>query len=193
MKHQKFLNISIISLLLFLILLFTFPFFSRLDSMVNTSLPHPQIITSISKLIDLALDTIPLFIISMILSAALWLKNKKPQALQLALTMAADAAILFIIKLVVARPRPLNALISAYDNAFPSGHTTSAVVFFGLLTYLLTKKKPSTATIAASTCLVIIIAASRLFLNVHWLTDVIGGLLLGTSILAASIFIRKSS
>ena len=85
-------------------------------------------------------------------------------------------------KWIVARPRPR---LSAYG--FPSGHTFGAVVFFGGLIYLLWTIELRriwqwTGTVVL-VLLILGVAASRLYLRAHWLSDVLGGFAGGTAYL----------
>ncbi|MFA6601351.1 MAG: phosphatase PAP2 family protein [Candidatus Paceibacterota bacterium] len=92
--------------------------------------------------------------------------------------------------------RPPNALQVLVDNpGFPSAHAALAAAFFLSLTYLLVPRIHSwikrELLIVLSVIIVIAIGLSRLVLNVHWASDVIGGWALGVFIATASIlFIR---
>lgn len=71
------------------------------------------------------------------------------------------------------------------ENGFPSGHSSIAIAFWGALAFLF--KKRWVTFLCAS--LMLLIPFSRLYLGVHFLADVIGGVLLGGIILAAFYFI----
>ncbi len=77
---------------------------------------------------------------------------------------------------------------------YPSGHTVGYVVFFGylaLLTFLYIKNKISRWLVFTFVALIIVlIGPSRLYLHVHWLSDVIAGYLLGAAILSGLIILR---
>ncbi len=107
--------------------------------------------------------------------------------------MLADAFILFIIKLLFKIPRPLSNFITETDFSFPSGHATTAVVFFGILSYLILKKYKNVnfEVITASIFMVLLIGSTRLYLGIHWLSDIIGGFALGIFILTTSIIIKN--
>jgi undecaprenyl-diphosphatase len=66
---------------------------------------------------------------------------------------------------------------------FPSGHSFSAVLCFGLLAYLLAPKMPSrfwkAAVIVAAVLIILFIGFSRIFVGDHYLTDVLAGYGLG--------------
>jgi membrane-associated phospholipid phosphatase len=75
--------------------------------------------------------------------------------------------------------------------SFPSGHMTRAVVVYGLLAFVVGRlsSRPWAWRLApvVATVLLVAIAFDRLYLAVHWESDVIGGLLLGGTFLAAAI------
>jgi len=86
-------------------------------------------------------------------------------------------------KLVLQRPRPL---VDIYDGlstyAFPSGHATMSTVAYGFLAALVAGQVARPRRwigYAVAALLIGVIAASRLYLGAHWLSDVIGGLSLG--------------
>lgn len=75
-------------------------------------------------------------------------------------------------------------------SAFPSGHTTAAVAIAGSIAWLYCQGRPwnrqvATWTIAALAAL--LVGWSRAYLSAHWLTDVIGGWMLGAAWLAAVV------
>lgn len=96
------------------------------------------------------------------------------------------------VKILVNRPRPEfeTPLAHALGKSFPSGHAMSSTVVYGalLLAFLpAVPRRGRPATVVATVLLVLSIAASRLGLGVHFLSDVVGGLVLGLAWLAASV------
>jgi phosphatidylinositol-3-phosphatase len=96
------------------------------------------------------------------------------------------------VKQLVERPRPPAgiALSQATGFAFPSGHATDAAAVYGMLALLLSRSghRPArAATWVAGVGLVALVGLSRLYLGVHWLSDVVVGIGLGASWLLAMV------
>jgi len=92
-----------------------------------------------------------------------------------------------LLKLVFRRPRPTSALIPLPPSySFPSGHALVAAATYLtiglLLADRLTTKRAKTLCIALCALVAIAIAGSRVYLGVHYLSDVVGGLVLGTAL-----------
>ena len=91
----------------------------------------------------------------------------------------------FTLKALADRPRPdLERLLPGNGPSFPSGHVLAAIALWGLLppiVALFTNKRSWWwASVAVAGLLIATISASRIYLGVHWFSDVIGGLLVGT-------------
>jgi len=89
------------------------------------------------------------------------------------------------IKQEVARPRPEGGLVAADGFAYPSGHAAHAVVYLWLALTVVLRLRPgmarATAVIAAGLALPIAVGLSRVYLDVHYLSDVSGGWALGVA------------
>lgn len=101
--------------------------------------------------------------------------------LVLAATLAGANALSEIVKRAVARTRPDDRLVHAVGYAFPSGHATFATAGWLCVAILLGAVWPARRTLLVATAVAVIavVGASRIYLNVHWATDVLGGWALG--------------
>ena len=101
-----------------------------------------------------------------------------------------------ILKIVLKRPRPTEfRIINETGYSFPSGHSMISMAFYGLLIYLIYKKiknKYLKATLIIILLLLILaIGISRIYLGVHYVSDVIGGFLISMSYLIVYIKLIK--
>lgn len=97
------------------------------------------------------------------------------------------------LKLLFSRDRPTAQVIEATGYSFPSGHAFAATVFYGMMVYLvwrLTEKRWARAlAVAAGLGVIAAVGLSRVYLNVHFLTDIVGGWLAGGAWLVASLLL----
>ena len=124
--------------------------------------------------------------------------SKRREALFLFLTVGLGEVGGEFFKFLFHRSRPdLGlALISRHGYSFPSGHATLAVIFYGVLGYLIfmrLKKWWSRSIVVLATALLIfLIGISRIYLGVHWASDIFSGWLLGLSGLVFSITLYQA-
>ena len=171
--------------------------FSTIDANVNSwsvSIHSPES-TQIAIVIDYGFDTIPLLVFSLATAAYLLYKKRKGYALLLLGAMAVDVALLALFRTLVYSPRPSDGLIIVQGYSFPSGHVMGSVVLFGLLTYFAWGHWKSSAARSLSGSLYLaislVVGFDRIYLNVHWFSDVLGAYLLGISLLALSILLLE--
>lgn len=101
-------------------------------------------------------------------------------------TVGGVAALCTLTKLLVARARPPIAIQETLetDYSFPSGHVTATAALFGVLALLVGLGRSQLVKrlcLAAAAIVVLAVALSRLYLGVHWLTDVAAAALLGSA------------
>jgi membrane-associated phospholipid phosphatase len=99
--------------------------------------------------------------------------------------VAAGGAMLLAnaIKFLLARPRPAGGgLVSVSSYSWPSGHATSSIALYGALAVLALRRAPPAARppiVAGLLVLLAVIGATRVYLGVHYPTDVVAGWVLG--------------
>ncbi len=185
-----------VSLVCFLVIAFAYSrgYFDGLNQAVNAWATSIQTgaLTVAANLVSYCFDTTVLLAVTLPMIGFLLYKGYTQKAGLLIGAMGADALVLEICKTVVISTRPLNALVAESDYSFPSGHVTSTIVFIGMLIYFAWQKRETIAKLclaAAGPALVVIVAFDRLYLNVHWLSDVLAAPFLALFIVAVTILI----
>jgi membrane-associated phospholipid phosphatase len=133
---------------------------------------------------------IPVYLILVIWHG--WIKRKFLLALYILSTGLSGFLIIYLLKLLFRRPRPAGGLIpQPSDFSFPSGHSSAAFIFYGLLIYLIWRidiRKPVQYGVSALLILLsLLIGFSRIFLRVHYASDVLAGFCIGAAWLSLSI------
>ena len=148
-----------------------------------------EFLTVCSNVITSFASSEAIIIITLIL---IFLLNTNHQRLFVIINTLISAGIIILSKNIFLRERPLigSELLSSYS--FPSGHSLIATTYYGFLIYLLRRSKcrEEYKVIGTTllTTLIVLICLSRLILNVHYVTDVIGGVILGFIILLILIY-----
>jgi undecaprenyl-diphosphatase len=171
--------------------------FHSFDVEVNAWIPSIQSssLTTINKGIAVAFDTTSLLILSVAIACYLFLKKSRAEGLFLLGAMGVDALVVSIVKGLIQSPRPLNELVFSSGFSFPSGHTAGSLVFCGYLAFFAWHRWQSTrARISTGIGVVAVsgvVGFSRVYLSVHWFSDVIGAGMLGVFLLAAAVLVFK--
>jgi len=141
---------------------------------------------------------ITLSILVVVAVVLLWfVAKKKRMSVFYLVCFGAVAVSNFIIKRIIKRPRPVHLMIIKETGfSFPSGHSMMSFVFFVLLIHFVYKciknKWAKWLIISASTVMIAAIGFSRIYLGVHYLTDVIGGWLISLAIICVFIFLYNT-
>ena len=143
-----------------------------------TLTPYIKAITNLGGATCLIIITAVIFIT---------IKNKKIGFLTL-INLVTITILNQIIKHIIQRPRPTyHTLIKETGYSYPSGHSMISMAFYGFLIYLIYKNLKNKALkitlITFLSLLILAIGLSRIYLGVHYISDVIGGLLISTSYL----------
>lgn len=146
-------------------------------------------------------DPLSLAILVALAAGALVLRGRWRWAVWLVLTTAVGGLLNLELKVFFARARPelAEALRQAHGYSFPSGHAMGSTLVFGALGYLgfrsIRNWRPRAAALALCCSLIVAIALSRVYLGVHWISDVGAGVAAGliwviSSMLAYETFRR---
>ncbi|MGN1312385.1 MAG: phosphatase PAP2 family protein [Bacilli bacterium] len=132
-----------------------------------------KILTSLGSALVIIILTIVLFIA---------IKNKKI-AISVVINLIVITILNNLLKIIFLRPRPdVNNLILESGYSFPSGHSATGMAFYGYLIYLIYKyvnnKKIKIPLIIFLSLIIVAVGLSRIYLGVHYASDVLGGFLL---------------
>ncbi|HEH3111880.1 TPA: phosphatase PAP2 family protein, partial [Staphylococcus aureus] len=134
--------------------------------------------------------------ISLLLVAYLMLKRHKIEALFFALTMALSGILNPVLKNIFDRERPtLLRLIDITGFSFPSGHAMGSTAYFGSGIYLLKRLNQGNSKgilIGLCAAMILLISISRVYLGVHYPTDIIAGIIGGVFCIILSTLLLRN-
>jgi len=126
----------------------------------------------------------------------LWRASRRADAIFVVLAVLGITALVAVLKATYERARPdLGSPIPLpHSSSFPSGHAATAVVLYGALGLLLAERARSplrsAAWLAAAVVMALAIGASRVLLNVHFVSDVAAGFAVGLAWLCCCAIVR---
>jgi membrane-associated phospholipid phosphatase len=143
-------------------------------------------------------DPLILGALGVAVAVALLARRRRLFATGWALALVGNALLSVTLKQLFARVRPPHddGLVLAHGYSFPSGHSSGALVVYGMLAYLAARLLPPRwqlpAVLAAMT-LALTVGASRVFLRVHYASDVLAGFVSGAAWLAVCVVAVESA
>lgn len=130
------------------------------------------------------------FVITLVcLSVILFLwKRNRDLIKYFVVAVVSNEALVYLAKKIIDRPRPFRAVIyGEHGGSMPSGHAAISILLYGYICYLIVKFYPhrwsKSMMIFLLSGLILLIGFSRLYLDVHYFSDVVAGYLLGAATL----------
>jgi undecaprenyl-diphosphatase len=145
---------------------------------------HPGL-TSLAIAVTTAGSPVGTGVIAVVAAAVSWWRAASVRpAILILTTLGVASAVSTLTKMIVGAHRPPQtiALVVETDPAFPSGHVTGTLALLGALAVVIghhSGRGAHGAIIALTPTMTALVGLTRLYLGVHWVTDIVGGLLLG--------------
>ena len=137
--------------------------------------------------------TISLVAIAAAMAAVLLVRKERASAIFVVVTAGVGALLNFGLKMIFARARPdlASALAVARGYSFPSGHAMDSFIVFGVLACIALRQrwpwKARSAVLALALTMVVLVGLSRVYLGVHWASDIAGAWAAGTVWLTSAV------
>ncbi len=184
------LGASLIGFTLLTLILFSSDLLAPIDQGVNLLFARWRSMDGHPWAVGLTLlgDGTCLLGLSLIVSAGLWYCGDRTGAIHAGVAISLTLLLSQLIKFSLAVPRPADTSAFPASFAFPSAHSSGSSLFFILLATFIAQqidyhKRWRAYAIAALP--VALLGLSRLYLGVHWFSDVLAGILLGLAVTAA--------
>jgi undecaprenyl-diphosphatase len=137
-------------------------------------------------------STAAMAVVAIVAGVRLWSTGRRTDAVFVIGAMAGAQLVFRGLKILLDRPRPPadGRLVHAASESLPSGHATTAVVVIGTLVVLAWPGRSTAvraAMVATATLWVGAVGLTRIYLGVHWFSDVIAGWLVGGAWLAICV------
>src|SRR3954453_237840 len=148
----------------------------------HSLVPHPRWIADIARVLTHLGDPLVVTALTLVAAAVLWLRRDRGLAVYVVRVRFAAVLVSALGKAAFPRARPVlpDPLAHAHGYSFPSGHALGSAALWGSFALVGHAKSLSPpAAVALAVVLPVFVAATRVLLGVHYVTDVVGGLLLG--------------
>lgn len=148
---------------------------------------HP-VLDDVALAVTTALGPVEVAVLATAAAVAVGIRSRSALCgLTVLVTVGGSAVLCWLIKMLVARPRPPLAFHETLetDYSFPSGHVTGTAALIGILIVaagLLGNRAVKALSVIGGVIAVSAIGLSRLYLGVHWLTDVLAGVMLAAAV-----------
>lgn len=170
--------------------------FHRFDNRVISliqGIEAPILTTFMTFFTDLGSMKSIVWIMILVMTILYKFLGHRKELIFLAVVVIGSSQLNWILKIIFQRARPtFHRIIEANGYSFPSGHSMAAFSMYGALAFLVWKHVPTVIgrviTILLSALFIVVIGISRIYLGVHYPSDVIGGYLISACWLTSSIW-----
>ena len=140
--------------------------------------------------ITLAGGTVPAVLLAAIVAAWLWVARGRHVGAAVVSATTVSIGAFALIKEIFGRVRPIGAAAFLHRTtySFPSGHSTGSAAVLGSIGYVVWRERLVSGRVAfwIACPIILLVGVSRVYLDLHWATDVLGGWCLGLGVAAAS-------
>jgi len=198
-KYLKVIIVSICFIIFSIISIYVFNDMNiYLDNFIHNIIYNNIVssnMTSFMKIISLLGSGY--IIISIALIVIIIIKDNKERINIILCLLLSSGINNIILKGIFRRDRPIYMMIKKTDYSYPSGHSMVSTVFYGYLIYLVYKyinnKIIRNILICLLSIIIFLICFSRIYLGVHYFSDVVGGISIGIIFLIGFIYFSKKN
>ena len=151
-----------------------------------------SVLTTMAVLVTNLGSTVAMGVLATLVGGYCWWRGRRADAVLAVLAMATASLVFTVLKRVLDRARPpvADRLVTAGNEALPSGHATLSVVVIGtvvVLAWASLRPAARALLVVAAAAWVGAVGATRVYLGVHWFSDVVAGWLVGAAWLAVCV------
>jgi undecaprenyl-diphosphatase len=146
-------------------------------------------LTAVAVVVTTVGNTVAMAVLAVLVGAFCWWRGRRADAVLAVVAMATASLVFTTIKNVLDRPRPpvADRLVTVGNESLPSGHATMSIVVIGTIVVLAWRflaVRGRAVLVVLGAAWVGSVGATRVYLGVHWFSDVIAGWLVGAAWLA---------
>jgi undecaprenyl-diphosphatase len=176
------LSLAFLAFFFITILLINLGFFQKTNELINSyfSTSSNSFLIGFFLILSFLFDPLSILLISFLLFVLLFFKKFKKESLLFVASSFLGGLLIFLAKEFIQSVRPENLYETGFS--FPSGHATISIILFCNLIYFSfnhMKKNNSFLVSSFSLFLIFLVGFSRIYLGVHWFSDILGGVFLG--------------
>lgn len=168
----------------------------RMDHQItDTVLTHrTHFLNAVFPVVSTLGDMLAMWILAVVVCVALVVVRRWLEAVALVVVTGASSAVGQVMKYAIGRQRPplADRLVTAHAPSFPSGHSLGSAAVVGFVAALVvlgsSRIAIRTAAVIVACVFVVLVGCSRVYLGVHWTTDVVAGWLTGSCLVLLGVW-----